>query len=51
MDNMVLSISIIVGVVMVLGLILFKIVYFQKGIGMSVDKKQSQIDKIILKGN
>ena len=50
-DNKVLSISIIVGVVMVLGLILFKIVYFQKGIGMSVNKKQSQIDKIILKGN
>ena len=50
-NNKVLSISFVVGVVMVLGLIIFKIVYFNKGIGMSVEKKQSQIDKVLLKGN
>ena len=50
-NNKVLSISIIVGVVMFLILILSNIVYFQKGIGMSVEKKQSQIDKVLLKGD
>ena len=50
-NNKVLSISIIVGVVMFLVLILSNVAYFQKGIGMSVDKKQSQIDKVLLKGN
>ena len=50
-NNKVLSISIIVGVVMFLILILSNILYFQKGIGMSVEKKQSQIDKVLLKGD
>lgn len=50
-NNKVLSISIIVGVVIVLGLIIFNILYFQKGIGMGVEKKQSQIDKVLLKGD
>ena len=44
-------IAISVGTILVASLGFYKFGYLNNGIGMSIDKKQSQIDKILLKGD